>query len=67
MNVAIVTSENKSQLKALKKPGVVVHLVSDASIEDFLLGKLAEVAMKEKGEKKMGDPLQFLRKHGCSI
>ena len=67
MNVAIVTSENKAQLKMLKKPGVKVHWVSDESIEDFLLGKLAEAAMKEKGEKKVGDPLQFLRKHGCSV
>jgi hypothetical protein len=67
MNVAIVTSENKAQLKALKKTGVMVHLISDESIEDFLLGKLAESAMKEKGEKKIGDPLQFMRKHGCSI
>lgn len=67
MNVAIVTSENKSQLKALKKTGVSVHMVSDESIEDFLLGKLTEAALKEKGEKKLGDPSQFLKEHGRSI
>ncbi len=67
MNVAIVTSENKSQLKSLKKAGVSVHMVSDESIEDFLLGKLIEAAMKEKGEKKLRDPSQFLREHGGSI
>lgn len=67
MNVAIVTSENKFQLKSLKKAGLRVHMISDESIEDFLLGKLTEATLKEKGEKKLVDPSQFLKAHGRSI
>ena len=52
--VAIVTSESASYLRALKKqPHIKVHLVSDEEIEDFLLGKLIEASMNEKGSKKM--------------
>ena len=69
MPVAIVTSEKKSELKHLKRGSkfLSVHIMEDESIEDFLLGKLMEAALKEKGERKMGDPLKFLRAHGCKI
>ena len=69
MPVAIVTSEKKSELKQLKRgaKNLSVHIMEDESIEDFLLGKLMEASVKEKGEKKLGDPLKFLRAHGCKI
>lgn len=71
MKTAILKSDNDSSLRELmrhaKKIGVMIQLISDEEIEDFLLGKLIDKADKEKGGGKIKDPIQFLKKHGAPL
>ena len=71
MKTAILSSENNTTLKTLvrsaKKMGIKARIVSDQELEDFILGKLIDEADKEKGAIKVGDPIQFLKKHGAPL
>ena len=71
MKTAIFSSDNNTTLRTLvrsaKKMGVKARIVSDQELEDYILGKLIDEADREKGETKIADPIQFLKKHGASL
>lgn len=67
--IAPVINEKQANLflKLFNKMGVRAKIYSDEEMEDFVLGKLAQQALKEKEEHPVKELFDYLRKQGVDV